>query len=279
MSQQSLVSVVLATHAGDDLAHLRESIGSVAAQTHRPIELIVVCDGPVSAATDAFLDQTASQHPWVHIRRRAESGGPGAARNTVLVDCTGDYIAVLDADDIMDSGRLAAQVRYLEAENLDLVGSWLAVMDHDGHQIGVRRFPEDWESVRRRAAYYCPTANTSTLFRRSILPEYRYPENLPVGEDYRLWVHLMRQGHRIGNLPEPLTRYRTGATYYQRRTGKAYAISDLRTKLTAVELVPWWQRPVAVAGALATVPVRMLPRRAFRVAYATFERVTRRGRQ
>lgn len=152
-------------------------------------------------------------------------------------------------------------------------------MDHDGNPIGLRRFPEDWQAVRQRSAYYCPTANTSTLFRRSLLTRVRYPEDLVVGEDYRLWVYLLRAGHRIGNVQEPLTRYRTGSTYYDRRTGREYAVSDLRTKIIAAPLTPWWQRPLVYAGALATVPIRLLPSQAFKAVYRTFDVVTRRGRK
>ena len=184
---------------------------------------------------------------------------------------------MLDADDAMTPDRIATQIKYLEENGLDIVGSWLQVVDQHGTDIGVRRFPENWQAVRRSSAFFCPTANPSTLFRRSVLPIYRYPEHLSVGEDYRLWVHLMKRGRRIGNVPEPLTKYRTGSTYYERRTGWAYAVGDRNTKLIALSLVPWWQRPLVVVGAEITFVVRLLPTRAFRIAYRAFESVTRGG--
>ena len=186
-------------------------------------------------------------------------------------------MAVLDADDAMTPDRIATQIEYLQDHRLDIVGSWLQVVDQQGTEVGIRRFPEDWRTVRRRSAFFCPTANPSTLFRRSVLPAYRYPEHLSVGEDYRLWVHLMQRGRRIGNVPKPLTKYRTGSSYYQRRTGLAYAVGDRNTKLIALGLVPWWQRPLVVIGAELTFVVRLLPTRAFRMAYRVFEGVTRGG--
>lgn len=272
-----LVSVVLATYEDDDLGQLTEAIDSVIAQTHRPIELLVVCDGPISADAELLLSSRRLAHPWIGVRATRRRSGPAAARNIVLGDCRGDYIAVLDADDAMTPDRLAKQIDYLEAHGLDLVGSWLQVVDQQGFEIGVRRFPEYWQTVRNRSAFFCPTANTSTLFRNSLLPIYRYPEHLSVGEDYRLWVHLMRMDRRIGNVPLPLTRYRTGSTYYQRRTGLAYATGDRDTKLIALGLVSWWQRPLVVVGAEATFIVRLLPTQAFRIAYRIFEGVTRGG--
>lgn len=274
-----LVSVILATHEGDDLGYLTEAIDSVIAQSHRPLELLVVCDGPVSADTDRMLSSKVRTHPWISVRTMKRRGGPAVARNAVLRVCQGDYVAVLDADDAMTPDRIATQIEYLQGHGLDIVGSWLQVVDQHGIEIGVRRFPEDWRTVRRSSAFFCPTANPSTLFRRSVLPIYRYPEHLSVGEDYRLWVHLMKRGRRIGNVPEPLTKYRTGSTYYERRTGLAYAAGDRNTKLIALGLVPWWQRPLVMVGAEVTFVVRLLPTQAFRMAYRVFEGVTRRDQQ
>lgn len=277
MTTAPLVSVVLSTYEGDDLAQLTEALDSVIAQSHRPIELLIVCDGPVSADARRLLSSRSLVHPWIRVHSTGRRGGPAAARNSVLGSCKGDYIAILDADDAMNPERLATQIDYLQAHSLDVVGSWLQVVDQEGTETGIRRFPEDWRAVRSRAAFFCPTANPSALFRSSVLPRYRYPEHLSVGEDYRLWVHLMREGRRIGNVPQPLTKYRTGSSYYQRRTGLAYAASDRNTKLMALGLVSWWKRPLVVIGAEVTFVVRLLPTQVFQVAYRVFENVTRGG--
>ena len=182
---------------------------------------------------------------------------------------------MLDADDAMVPGRIAEQVDFLTGNDLDMAASWLAVIDQNGTQTDIRKFPQTWRQVRAKAAFFCPTANTAALFRSSLLPVFRYPENLRFGEDYRLWVTLMRQGRRIGNVPQPLTRYRTGGDYFARRRGWSYATSDLTTKLRALPLAAWWQWPLVLVVAGATFVVRLLPAAWFRGAYGVFERVTR----
>ncbi|MDP4014576.1 MAG: glycosyltransferase [Candidatus Nanopelagicales bacterium] len=272
-----LVSVITATHAGDDVRHLGEALDSVIAQGHRPIELLVVCDGPVPDDTREMLSQRARDNPWIRVYPLESPSGPAVARNSVLARCRGDFIAILDSDDAMSPTRVSAQIDYLTAHGLDVVASWLAVIDQSGAEQGVREFPVSWSAVRARVPYSCPTANTAVMFRREILPEFHYPEDIRVGEDYRLWVELIRRGRRIGNIPEPLTRYRTGADYFNRRRGLSYAKSDLATKLRALPLVVWWQRPVVVAVAGATFVVRLLPTALFRSVYRVFERVGRGG--
>lgn len=272
------MSVVTATYSGDDPALLAGAIDSIIAQDHRPLELHVVCDGEVPEATGALLQSRAAMHPWIHVHRHRGRSGPAAARNAVIPKCRGAFVAVLDADDAMMPGRLSRQLGYLATHDADLVASWLSVVDSEGAPQGVRKFPDSWQAVRRQAPFSCPTANTAMLVRRSVLPSFVYPEDLPVGEDYRLWVRLLREGFHIANVPEPLTRYRTGVGYFGRRRGWAYAVSDLGTKLRALPLAPWWQWPVVLVVAGLTFVVRLLPDRLFRVAYARFERAGRGAR-
>ena len=271
----ALVSVVTATYAGDDPQHLAEAIDSVIAQAHRPLQLLVACDGPLTAALDGVLAERVERHAWIDVHRLPGPAGPAAARNAVLPLCRGEFIAVLDADDAMLPDRIDRQLGFLVDHDVDLVASWLQVVDQHGVEVAIRRFPQDWREVRAKAAYFCPTANTAALFRRSLLPEFRYPPGLRVGEDYRLWVGLMRKGRRIGNVPAPLTRYRTGGDYFARRRGWGYATSDLATKLRALPLAAWWQWPVVLVVAGGTFVVRLLPAAAFSGAYGVFERVTR----
>ena len=270
----ALVSVVTATYAGDDPQQVVEAIDSVAAQTHRPLQLLVACDGPVPGI-DPLLADRCAQHDWIEVHRLPGPAGPAATRNAVLPLCRGDFIAVLDADDAMEPQRIAEQVAFVDEFDLDLAASWLTVIDQKGVEVGVRRFPQTWQQVRAKAAFFCPTANTAVLFRRSLLGEFRYPQELRVGEDYRLWVELMRKGRRIGNVPRPLTRYRTGSGYFGRRRGWGYATSDLTTKLRALPLASWWQWPLVLVVAGGTFVVRLLPESWFQGAYAVFEKVTR----
>jgi glycosyltransferase involved in cell wall biosynthesis len=269
-----LVSVVTATYAGDDPQQLGQAVDSVIAQTHRPLQYLVACDGPLSPEQRQVLTARATLHEWIDVRELSGPHGPAAARNAVLPDCVGDFVAILDADDAMTPTRIAEQIAALSDPQLDLVASWLQVMDPTGADREVRQFPTDPDQVRAKAAYFCPTANTAVTFRADVLPQFRYPE-LRVGEDYRLWVELMRAGRRIGNLPRPLTRYRAGAGSMTRRRGWKYATSDLVTKLRALPLAPLWQWPFVVVVAGATFLVRLLPAGLFRGAYVLFEKATR----
>lgn len=92
---------------------LAQALASIAAQTWRDFEVVVVSDaGPVSsrAGVEAFAASHAGAFEvrWVH---RGDNGGVAATRNTGVAAARGELLAWLDDDDLWRAGHLAALVR------------------------------------------------------------------------------------------------------------------------------------------------------------------------
>ena len=104
-SSAPLVSIIIPVFNGERF--LAEALGSVFAQDHRPIEVIVIDDGSTDAST--AVARTFDEVVLV----RTGHGGAAAARNLGLAHATGSFLAFLDADDLMTPGRLTAQLEYL----------------------------------------------------------------------------------------------------------------------------------------------------------------------
>jgi succinoglycan biosynthesis protein ExoO len=96
------VSVIMP--ARNARATVREAIESVLAQTHPDVELLV-CDDASTDDTAAIV--AAIDDPRIHLVRNPASLGPGPSRDRLIAMARGDYIAVLDADDVYLPGRLA----------------------------------------------------------------------------------------------------------------------------------------------------------------------------
>ena len=102
-----LVSVVIPTY---NCAHyLPAALESVLAQDYDPMEIIVVDDGSTDE-TQAVLQR----YPEVTCIRQA-NGGLSNARNTGINAARGEWIALLDADDIWPPGKLEEQMQILVA--------------------------------------------------------------------------------------------------------------------------------------------------------------------
>lgn len=98
-------------------AYFEEAIASVIAQTYSQWELLLVDDGSTDSSS-AIAQQKAAQYPGkIHYLEHAghQNLGKSSARNLGIQHAQGDYIALLDADDIYEPLKLEKQVAILQA--------------------------------------------------------------------------------------------------------------------------------------------------------------------
>lgn len=100
------VSVVIPAYNVE--GKVEETIEAVAAQTYRDFELIVVDDGSTDT-TPAVLERCAAKWPWMSWLRQ-DNAGASVARNAGVKHARGEYIALLDADDLWLPEKLAEQM-------------------------------------------------------------------------------------------------------------------------------------------------------------------------
>jgi len=111
---KSLVSVVIPNYNGEFF--LIEALGSVINQTYPYLEIIVVDDG----STDNSLEILASFETKI-VLLKTKNLGASAARNAGMKAARGEYIALLDSDDVWTNDKLQLQIELLESQKLDLV--------------------------------------------------------------------------------------------------------------------------------------------------------------
>jgi glycosyltransferase involved in cell wall biosynthesis len=103
-----LVSCIIPVFNGE--RYLEETLQSVLAQTHRPLQIIVADDG----STDRSAELARDFDPAV-ICLHQPNAGHAAARNLGLTAATGHYVAFLDADDLWHPEKLARQLQRFAA--------------------------------------------------------------------------------------------------------------------------------------------------------------------
>ncbi len=106
-----LVSVVIPSY--NRAYCIAKTIDSVLGQTHRNVEAIIVDDGSRDN-TRELIERTYGHEPRVRYLYK-ENGGVSSARNHGLSEARGDYIALLDSDDLWLPWKLEAQLRCLDA--------------------------------------------------------------------------------------------------------------------------------------------------------------------
>ena len=113
-SSARLISVIIPTY--NRAACLAEALASVAAQTYRPIEVIVADDGSdddTASVVEQFCKSTESADFAVRYLRQENQGAP-SARNLGLANARGDYIQFFDSDDELLPHKLSSQAQVLD---------------------------------------------------------------------------------------------------------------------------------------------------------------------
>lgn len=189
------VSVVIPAYAAAPF--IAKTLDSVAAQTFRDFELVVVDDGSpddTKAVVDAWLARTGVR--GVCVRR--PNGRIAAARNTGLQTATGPLIALLDHDDLWRPEKLARCVAEFDAHpETVLVGHHTDVV-REGRVVGVERKGPAAENMYDRLLFDAnAVAPSGAVFRRDKALEiggFREAPQYNTVEDYDFWMRLARTG-------------------------------------------------------------------------------------
>jgi glycosyltransferase involved in cell wall biosynthesis len=201
------VRVTVLTTLYNKGAYVEEAVRSVLAQTFTDLELLVVDD----ASTDGGLEKVkAIADPRIRILESPVNTGRAAAANRGYDAARGDYVAVLDADDLMHPERLAKQVHFMDRHpEIAVCGSAISLF---GMRDSVVHLPATDAEARVRMLFNIPVVYGACLIRRSVLEEgpLRCDGNwrLP-GMDYLFMLAISAHG-AFANLPEVLTYYRQG---------------------------------------------------------------------
>jgi glycosyltransferase involved in cell wall biosynthesis len=198
-----LVSTIIPTF--DRRSDVMIAVASALAQTHRAQEILVVDDG----STDGTAAALREAHGDAVQILRTERLGVSGARNRGIAAAKGEYLALLDSDDVWAPEKLARQVAFLEARpDYGMVLTDVGQMDAHRRTYDVlrrRRFiPEDGHvlpHVLRQPAL----APSSALFRRRVADEVGvFDTSLPTAEDIDFHLRVALR-FPIGILEEPLT--------------------------------------------------------------------------
>lgn len=193
------VSVVMACHNAK--SYLEAAVRSVLAQSYTNIELVVVDD----ASTDGTFELAATflRDARFKLIRCPVNGGVSAARNRGIHAATGAFVAFIDADDMWEPSKLAAQMTVM-ATGADITWTSSTIIDDAGIERSRERSSLGFN--RRDLLKDCFFRTSSVLLRRR--PNIRFDETLRVAEDYELWIRLLLEGAEGSATDGYLTRYR-----------------------------------------------------------------------
>lgn len=215
------VSVVLPIYNVEK--YITETVRSVLSQTYSNFELLIVDDESPDRSVEICKQFDDSRIRIIHQKNRGLAG----ARNTGIRHAQGDYIALLDGDDLWLPEKLQRQVEHLEqSPQIGVSFCRSAFMDEAGNPLGIYQMPK----LKGITAPYLmcrnPIGNGSApLIRREVFEAIKFQVNLHGdvencyfdecfrrSEDIECWIRIVLQTNwGIEGIPDALTLYRVNS--------------------------------------------------------------------
>lgn len=223
-------SVLMSVYVKERPAWLEDALNSVFKQTVSPSQVVLVCDGPLTAELDGVIDKFKDKLTLIRLEK---NGGLGAALNEGLKHCSYDLVARMDSDDIALPDRFEKQLKAFEQDK-DLAVLSGAIREIDSEtkeEVSFRRLPQSDGEIKKFLKTRCPFNHMAVMFRKKAVLDCGSYLPLHFMEDYYLWARMAAKDCKFGNLADILVNARTDKNLFERRGGWKYfksnkAISD-----------------------------------------------------
>lgn len=204
MPLKPLISVILPVYNAE--VYLAEAIASILAQTENRFELIVIDDAS-SDGSLAIIKQFADSDQRLQVICHTHNSGVSKSRNDGLAIAQGEFIALMDADDIANHHRFEKQLAYMQNYHLDICGSSIQFF---GNKHKTKHYPTQHETIVLNLFNDSSSlATPSLMMKREAIRLFCFDETLRFGEDTAFYIKLaLSKGLRFGNCPELLLHYR-----------------------------------------------------------------------
>jgi len=207
-------------------------------QTVKPNEIVIVEDGRLTEELYICLGEwekkIGSSLKRIVLK---ENKGLGKALNIGVKQCSYEFVARMDTDDISYPYRFEKQIQVLRNKDIDICSSWVNEFELDEHDItSCKKLPEHNLELIVYAKKRNPLNHPVVMYKKSIVQNAGGYKDMPGFEDYYLWVRMMKEGAKFYNIQEPLVNMRAGYGQIERRSGLKYAISELKFQKELLKL-------------------------------------------
>ncbi|WP_105180642.1 glycosyltransferase [Pseudoalteromonas sp. T1lg21] len=260
-------SVLMSVYHRETPAYLDACLASLFKQTHKATEVVLVIDGPISRELHEVIDQW--QPPLNIVKVQLEKNvGLGLALKHGLKHCNYDLVARMDSDDICFPERFARQLEVFASDpELSICGSNIDEIDSETEElISVRKVPEYHPKILSSSIGKNPFNHVSIMFKKSAVVNSGSYQDMPLMEDWYLWLRMLEKGFKGYNIQQPLVAARTGKAMISRRNGFKYVTYEANLTKVKTKLFPQYKAKAWYYFLIRSFP-RLLPSRALFILY------------
>ncbi len=209
--------------------YLEAALNSMIGQSWKPSEIVLVCDGPLTKDLETVLNREVFRDV-LKLVRLSENVGLGAALAKGLPECTCEWIARMDSDDISAFDRCEKQLKYLELHSeTDVLSGTIAEFQGEAQTeagarscvVSTKYVPQTREEIASYIKIRNPINHPCVMFRKTKALAAGGYQPCSLFEDYDLWVRMFQAGCNFANLPDTLLYMRVN-DMHKRRGGLSY---------------------------------------------------------
>lgn len=215
---QDLVSVLLPVHRENPF--LASAIQSILDQDYSYLEILFLDNSIEGLNVEAWKESTKFRHIKV-----PGSFGLSETLNFGILQSTGVFLLRMDYDDVCQPNRVREQVDFMQSHpEIGISGTFAEVIgssiDSNVKPGDVIERPTNPDLIAEYLLYKNPLIHPTVIMRKSLISKYKltYNKKFDSAEDLDFWARASRH-FPIGNIPQPLLRYRIHTSQYSRLDG------------------------------------------------------------
>jgi len=268
------ISFLISCYDRDDPIALTEALDSInISDDYYQVEVIIVIDGPVNnKINDAVDNYLRSSNNTVIVERLSKNSGLGTALSKGSKICSGEYIFRIDSDDISIPSRVKSSIDFLEEnQKIMAVGGYIEEFKDKPKDLNqTRKVPLNMEDIIKFSYLRNPMNHVTVCFRKAFFSYINY-KDMPLTEDYYLWVRAIKKGLLLHNLSEVFVHVRVCDGIGDRRNGLHYFKNDIKFAKAIYE-IDFFNILHFVKFLLIRIFIRFIPNKAISLFYKVFLR-------
>ena len=266
-------SVLMSVYKNENPEWFRMAVKSVAEQTVKPDEILIVQDGMLSDELYSVCDELKKCYPVIRYLKLDKNYGLGMALHYGVKACKNELIARMDTDDIAVENRFELQLQqFIKQPDLAICGGIIVEFNNDVNEIvSTRTVPYTIKDIVEYCKSRNPFNHMTVMFKKSAVLAAGNYQTFHLMEDYYLWYRMIKNNCSMCNLNTVLVKVRVGNGMYGRRGGFSYFLNE-RKLYAAMYEDGFLGIYEFLRIVLIRMVVRILPDKARRVTYTSILR-------
>lgn len=203
-NKNDLVSIITPLYNGERF--VSATIESVLAQTYPHWEMIIVNDGSTDHSAE-IVQSYVDRDNRIKLYTQSNAGS-AAARNNGIRRAVGRYIAMLDSDDLWDTGYLQSQVDFMQSKDASVACAAYRFINEEGKEILTPYVPHPIIPVKQMRITNRVGCLTG-IYDTTKLGKHFFKEELKsLRDDYAFWLELAEEAGEIHGNQSVIASYR-----------------------------------------------------------------------